>query len=118
MTAGDELVAVLVTAPDEAVGTALARALVEEELAACVNVVPGVRSVYRWQGEVQVDGEVLLVAKLRRAALDAFARRVEALHPYDLPEVVALPVVGGLAPYLEWVARESGGGRAPGADAQ
>ena len=98
---------VLVTAPDSACAESLARALVEERLAACVNVVPGVRSFYRWEGSVQDDAEFLLVAKTRAAHLDALAARVEALHPYDLPEVVALVATGGSNAYLDWVLRET-----------
>ena len=102
--AGTEAVhVVLVTAPDLAVGTELARRLVEEGLAACVNLVPGVRSIYRWQGAVQEDAEILLIAKTRAALVDALAARVRALHPYELPEVIALAVVAGSEPYLDWV---------------
>jgi periplasmic divalent cation tolerance protein len=98
---------VLVTAPDETVASRLARALVDERLAACANLVPGVRSVYRWQGRVQEDVEVLLVLKTASARCAALAERVRDLHPYDLPEVVALPVAAGSVPYLEWVVTES-----------
>ena len=102
--AGTEAVhVVLVTAPDPEVGAQLARRLVEEGLAACVNLVPGVRSIYRWQGALQEDAEILLIAKTRAALLDALVARVRALHPYELPEVVALAVAGGSAPYLDWV---------------
>jgi periplasmic divalent cation tolerance protein len=94
---------VLVTAPDLAAGARIGRSLVEEGLAACANVVPGVRSIYRWQGELQEDAEVLLIVKTRASLLDALAARVRALHPYQLPEVLALAVVGGSEPYLEWV---------------
>ena len=98
---------VLVTAPDPGTAAALARTLVEERLAACANLVPGVRSIYRWEGEVQDDAEVLLVLKTRAARCDALAARVRDLHPYDLPEVVVLPVGGGSRGYLEWVIAES-----------
>ena len=98
---------VLVTAPDPEQGAALARRLVEERLAACVNVVPGVRSIYRWEGEVQEDSEVLLVIKTREDRSEALAARVKEIHPYDLPEVVVLPVVGGSEGYLDWVRQES-----------
>ena len=98
---------VLVTAPDAEVAASLARRLVEERLAACGNVVPGVRSIYRWQGRVEDDAEVLLVLKTRAERCDALAARVQALHPYELPEVVALPVAGGSIPYLDWVLQES-----------
>ena len=98
---------VLVTAPDEEVGLRLARALVEERLAACANLVPRVRSIYRWEGEVEDDAEVLLVLKTAEARLDALAARVQALHPYDLPEVIALTASGGSQAYLDWVISES-----------
>jgi periplasmic divalent cation tolerance protein len=95
--------AVLITAPDAEVGASLAGALVEEGLAACVNLVPGVRSIYRWEGAVQDDTEVLLIAKTREALLPALTARVGALHPYDVPEVIALPITGGSEPYLTWL---------------
>jgi periplasmic divalent cation tolerance protein len=94
---------VLVTVPDHETAAGLARRLVEEGLAACVNVVPGVRSIYRWQGALQEDAEILLIAKTRAALVPALAARVGALHPYELPEVIALPVVAGSEPYLDWV---------------
>ena len=99
---------VLVTAPDAETGARLARSLVEERLAACANLIPGVRSIYRWEGRVQDDAEVLLVLKTRAERVDALAARVCELHPYDVPEVVALPAVGGSRAYLDWVRAESG----------
>ena len=99
---------VLVTAPDPAVGARIGRSLVEEGLAACANLVPGVRSIYRWQGELRDDAEVLLIVKTRASLVDALASRVRALHPYELPEVLALPVAGGSAPYLDWVRGAAG----------
>jgi periplasmic divalent cation tolerance protein len=99
--------AVLTTAPDRATAEALARALVDERLAACVNVVPGVCSVYRWQGEVQQDDELLLVIKTGVARAQEVAARIKDLHPYDLPEVLALPSVGGSPAYLQWVETET-----------
>ncbi len=98
---------VLVTAPDAETGARLARSLVEERLAACANLIPGVRSIYRWEGRVQDDAEVLLVLKTRAERVDALAARVSELHPYDVPEVVALPAVGGSRAYLDWVRGES-----------
>jgi len=98
------------TAPDWETAARIARALVEERLAACANLVPGVRSIYRWQGRVEDESEVLLLLKTRADRVDALGARLRALHPYDLPELVALPAVGGLAGYLDWVrdeARES-----------
>jgi periplasmic divalent cation tolerance protein len=75
-------------------------------LAACVNVVPGITSVYRWQGEVQHDSEWLLIAKSRRDVLDALVQRVQTLHSYELPEIIALPLVGGSEGYLSWLDAE------------
>ncbi|MDJ0789659.1 MAG: divalent-cation tolerance protein CutA [Myxococcota bacterium] len=95
-----------VTAPDAEVAREIARALVDERLAACVNVVPGIASVYRWEGAVQEDSEVLLIVKSRAGRAAALAERVRALHPYDLPEVLALPAVGGSEAYLDWVRSE------------
>ncbi len=99
----EEVRIVLVTAPDEETARRLAHALVAERLAACVNVVPGVRSVYRWEGAVQEDSEVLLIAKSHEARAAALSERVQALHPYDVPEVLALPAAGGSASYLAWL---------------
>jgi periplasmic divalent cation tolerance protein len=108
MRASAETVRVaLSTAPDAETAGRIARALVDERLAACVNVVPGVRSIYRWQGAVEDDAEVLLVIKTRAERLETLALRLRALHPYELPELVALPAVGGLGAYLEWVAKEA-----------
>lgn len=98
---------VLVTAPDEAVAASLARTLVEERLIACANLVPKIRSIYRWQGAVHDEAEVLLVLKTRRASLAAVAARVKALHPYSVPEIIGLDVTDGHRPYLDWVLGET-----------
>lgn len=82
----------------------IARALVEERLAACVNVVPGVVSVYRWKGVVERENELLLVIKTMAAQLDALKARLVELHPYELPEVVVIPIGGGHGAYLAWLA--------------
>lgn len=81
----------------------LARALVERRLAACVNVVPGLTSIYRWEGEVRKDEERLLVIKTRAELFEDVRAVLVELHPYDLPEVIALPVAAGHAPYLGWL---------------
>jgi periplasmic divalent cation tolerance protein len=98
---------VLTTLPDAEAGARLARVLLEERLAACVNVVPGVRSLYRWQGALEESAEVLLLVKTRADRCAALAARIQALHPYELPEVLELPAAGGSAAYLDWVWRES-----------
>lgn len=100
---------VLVTAPSPEVARDIARALVEARLIACANVVPGVRSIYRWEGRVEEDEEVLLVLKTRAEHCEAVAARVNALHPYALPEVIALPVTEGSRSYLDWVRGETSG---------
>ena len=94
---------VLVTTPSPERAAEIARALVEERLAACGNVVPGLRSIYRWEGKVQDDAEALLVLKTTRARFEALRDRVLALHPYEVAEVIALPVEAGSAPYLAWL---------------
>lgn len=99
---------VLVTAPDLAAGARIGRSLVEEGLAACANLVPGVRSIYCWQGELHDDAEVLLIVKTRASLVPALTSRVRTLHPYELPEVLALPVAGGSEPYLDWVRGAAG----------
>ena len=112
-----EPVVVLITVPDEKAARKLAKPLVEEGLAACVNTVPGVRSIYRWEGKTCDEPEVLLIVKTRRACFEALERRVREVHPYSVPEVIALPIVEGSAPYLDWVAASTrpGGRRANGA---
>ena len=105
-----ERLVVLMTAGSREEAEKIANALVAEMLAACVNVLPGVTSVYRWEGEVQRDQEWLLVAKSTREVLDDLVRRVQALHSYDLPELIALPVVGGSEAYLRWIDGEVHGG--------
>ena len=104
---GADVQVVLVTAPNVEVARFLARSLVESRLAACVNVVPAIHSLYRWEGEVQEDEEVLLVVKTRADRGDALTSRIRDLHPYAVPEVLALPAVGGSEPYLRWVCEES-----------
>jgi periplasmic divalent cation tolerance protein len=103
----ERAIVVLVTAGSAENAGVLARTLVEERLAACVNVVPGVRSVYRWQGQVVDEGEWLLVAKARRSSFAALEARVRELHTYDTPEVIALDVALGSVTYLDWIRRET-----------
>jgi periplasmic divalent cation tolerance protein len=81
----------------------IAHALVERRLAACVNIVPGLTSVYRWKGQVERDAESLLVIKTRRERIDALKAALTSLHPYEVPELVVLPIEDGHAPYLAWL---------------
>lgn len=103
MDNGLDALVVLCTCPDDATGTRIATALIEGGLAACVNRVPGIRSIYRWAGRVQEDAEVLLVIKTTAPRLGEVEALIRAAHPYELPEVLALPVAGGSAAYLEWI---------------
>lgn len=97
------------TCPDAESAARIARTLVDERLAACVNRLPGVTSVYRWQGEVHEDSEVLLLIKGRRELFELLRARLVALHPYDVPEVIALEIAAGHMPYLEWLRAQTGG---------
>ncbi len=87
----------------------LAGQLVEHRLAACVNVLPQVSSVYRWEGKIQKDNESLLICKTTVKQFDSLREFVKEHHPYDLPEIIALPVTAGLPEYLKWVEDEAGG---------
>ena len=107
----DEVRVVLMTAPDLDVARELGRRLVEERLAACANVVPGLISIFHWDGEVQDQSEVLLILKTTRSSVGALVERAASLHPYDVPEVLGLTVVEGYAPYLDWVRSEVGAGK-------
>lgn len=101
------LVVVLITAPDAESGQRIARALVEPGLAACVNIVPGVTSIYRWKGALEQASEVLLVVKTTRERLDACRDALKSVHPYEVPEFVALDADLVAPAYAAWVADET-----------
>jgi periplasmic divalent cation tolerance protein len=107
MTTTDALL-VLVTVPNAETADKLGEALVGERLAACVNVIGGVRSIYRWNGAVERDAELLCVCKTTRDGFERLRARVVELHPYELPEVIALPIERGHAPYLDWITASVG----------
>lgn len=94
---------VLVTVPVLADAERIVAVLIGERLAACGNIIPGLTSLYSWQGAMERSAEVLVLLKTTQARLTALTERVVELHPYDLPEVLALPALGGLAAYLQWV---------------
>ena len=98
-----EVLLVLSTFPNMEAARQTATALVESQLAACVNLCPAVQSIYRWQGKVESAEEVLALIKTTRAAYPALEARLKTLHPYDVPEIIALPVERGLDAYLQWV---------------
>ena len=95
------------TCPDAEVAHRIADTLVEERLAACVSVLPGLRSVYRWQGAIERADEVLLLIKTTGERVEPLTARVASLHPYELPELVSVEVAGGLAAYLQWVEEQT-----------
>jgi len=105
MLAHDEIV-VFITAPNEEEAAGIARALVQSRLAACVNIIKGVRSIYRWRGKLEDAPEVLMIAKTQRKLFGALAAKTRELHSYDIPEIIALPLAEGSKDYLKWL-RES-----------
>lgn len=108
MSDPDRATFVYMTAGGVEQARALGRALVEERLAACVNIVDGMRSIYRWQGKVEEATEAVIVAKTTARLVDALTARVRELHDYDCPCVVALDIAGGNPDYLEWISAETG----------
>lgn len=101
-----DYIVVFITASSPGEGREIARALVEQRLCACVNVIDAVRSLYWWEGEVQDEGEVLLVCKSERARFPGIEQLVRKLHSYKVPEVIALPIIEGYGGYLDWISAE------------
>jgi len=99
----DETLLVLTNLPDRDAAVKLARGLVERRLAACVNVLAGCTSIYRWKGEIENAQEVPVLIKTRSALYEELEAAISELHPYEVPEIIAVPVVRGLAEYLAWV---------------
>lgn len=104
-----DYIVVLITASGEEEAARIAGDIVGSKLAACVNIVRGVRSIYRWQGKVEDETEVMMVVKTRKALLDNLMKRVRELHSYSVPEVIALPVLEGSPDYLKWLEEETAG---------
>ncbi|MFN4324379.1 MAG: divalent-cation tolerance protein CutA [Azonexus sp.] len=98
---------VITNCPDEETANRIALAVVEARLAACVNILPRVQSIYRWQGAVESAAEVPLLIKTTAAAYPALEAAIRERHPYDIPEIIALPIAGGLPAYLNWLAAET-----------
>jgi len=94
---------VLNTCPDTETARRIADALVEQGLAACVNIVPGIQSVYRWQGKIECDNELLLIIKSQSSCYAELEQTIQTLHPYELPEIVTVPIESGLPAYLDWI---------------
>ncbi len=104
----DAALLVFSTVPDLETGERIATTLVSERLAACVNILPAVTSIYYWQGEVQKDTERLLLIKTSTSGYPPLEKRLLSLHPYELPEIIAVPVKAGLAGYLQWIQDNTG----------
>jgi len=98
---------VFCTCPDTETASAIANALVDKKLAACVNILPGVRSVYRWQDKRETGDEWLLIIKSAVAVYAQLQAAILALHPYELPEIIAVPITTGLPAYLDWIGHET-----------
>ena len=98
-----DCIVVYITAPTVEDAQSLARSLVKEKLAACVNIIPGIQSIYQWNDAIETDQELLLICKSRTERFDSLKKRVQALHPYDVPEIISIPIQNGSEPYLNWV---------------
>ena len=103
-----EAMVVCITAPNEDEAAKIARTLVEERLAGCVNIVNGIRSIYSWQGKMEDEKEVLMIVKTRGELFDSLQARVKKLHSYSVPEVIALPIIRGSADYMKWLEEATG----------
>jgi periplasmic divalent cation tolerance protein len=102
-----QILAILTNAPDEATAHRIARELVGQRLAACVNILPGVQSIYSWEGSVEEAREIPLLIKTTAARYAALETALKAMHPYEIPELIAMPITAGLPSYLAWVASET-----------
>jgi periplasmic divalent cation tolerance protein len=98
-----DFVVVLITAPDADVAGRIASTLVDERLVACANILPGLRSIYHWEGKRRDEAEVLCFMKTRLDLFSALRDRIATLHPYQVPEIIALSLAAGSAPYLDWI---------------
>lgn len=98
---GHIIVYITVSSPEE--GEKIAKALVEKRLAACVNIVPGLRSIYHWQGKICDDRELLLIAKTGDSLFERLEHEVKSIHSYKVPEIIALPILKGSKEYLDWI---------------
>jgi periplasmic divalent cation tolerance protein len=103
-----EYIVVFITAPQEEEALKIAQALVDDKIAACVNIVKNIRSIYRWQGKIEDDKEFLMIVKTRRDLFENLLKSVKRLHSYSVPEIIALPVIEGSEDYLSWLKEETG----------
>lgn len=103
-----DCIVVLITAPQEEEAAKIAKSLIDERLAACVNIVKNIRSLYRWQGTLEDEGEVLMVVKTQERLFEDLMHRVQQLHSYSVPEIIGLPIVKGFENYIQWIKEETG----------
>jgi periplasmic divalent cation tolerance protein len=103
-----DYIVVFVTCASEKEGEKIAQALVQEKLAACVNIVPGLKSVFRWKGKISTEEEVLLMIKTKDVLFEKLKKRVMELHSYEVPEIIALGILTGYEKYLDWLKKETG----------
>jgi uncharacterized protein involved in tolerance to divalent cations len=102
-----DYILVFITASSEKEGEKIAGALVKERLAACVNVLGGIKSTFRWKGQISVEDEVLLIVKTKDKLFQKLKKRVAELHSYDVPEILAIPILAGFEKYLSWIGEET-----------
>ena len=103
-----DYIVIFVTCASEKEGEKIGHALLEEKLAACVNIVPGLKSLFRWKGKISTEQEVLLIIKTKDTLFEKLKKRVIELHSYEVPEIIALGVLAGYEKYLDWIGRETG----------
>ncbi len=104
----DPLIIIMITTPSVAVAQQIAESLLAKHLAACINLIPQVQSLYRWEGKVQKDEEALMLIKSRQSLFHSqIVPLVRQIHPYQLPELIVLPILGGFPPYLDWIVQET-----------
>ena len=102
-----KFVVVLITAPNEKTAVKIAKVLVKEKLAACVNIVKNIRSIYAWQGKIEDEPEVLMIAKTQKKHFKKLVKMVKCLHSYTVPEIIALPIIDGSKDYMDWLGKET-----------
>lgn len=98
-----ETIVVYITAPNENEAARIAKTIVEERLAGCVNIVRGIRSIYTWQGKIEDESEVLMIVKTQKGLFESLSKRVKELHSYTVPEIIAIPIIDGSEDYLKWL---------------
>ncbi len=94
---------ILCTCPDKESAENIARQLINDKIAACINILPGITSIYTWQGNIETDQEHLLLIKTRKDRFQTVEKSIQTCHPYEIPEIIAIPVENGLAEYLQWI---------------